>query len=258
MGFPKARIGQFRILPAGLAALTLAAAAWGQQPSNPPSPPTSGGTAAPASPAASGTATPESSGESHPRILGIIPAFGVTNRERPPSLTADEKFELFTRQTFDPFQWVSAGAQAGLSQAEDRMESFGQGAAGYGKRYGVAMADLTGHEFISNFLLPVALKQDPRYFRLGHGTIPHRVIYSLKQEFWCKTDAGTRQFNFSKVLGAFASKTLSNAYYPSADRGVGLTLSRSGLSIASGMGAALGAEFWPDIDCKILHRCGGL
>jgi hypothetical protein len=108
---------------------------------------------------------------------------------------------------------------------------------------------------MSNFLFPVLLKQDPRYFRLGQGTIKHRIVYSLEQEFWGKTDQGTRQFNYSKVLGAFGAKAVSNTYYPPGDRGFGLTMRRSGLSLLSGMGTGLAAEFWPDINCKLFHKC---
>jgi hypothetical protein len=210
---------------------------------------------APQTKTAASPASSEASREGRERILGVIPAFGVTNRQHPPSLTPAQKFRLFTRQAFDPFQWISAGAQAGVSQADDRMQGYGQGAAGYGKRYGAAVADVTDHEFMSNFLFPVLLKEDPRYFRLGQGTIRRRFVYSLEQEFWGKTDKGTRQFNFSKVLGAFASKAVSNAYYPADDRGFGVTMSRSAVSLLSGMGSALGAEFWPDIECKLFHRC---
>jgi hypothetical protein len=254
-GLRKARFLEWILLPATLAALPLAAPALAQQSSSPPSEPTpcradTNQSGAPPSPAPS-----ETPRDSHQRILGVIPAFGVTNRQRPPSLTAGQKFRLFTRQAFDPFQWVSAGAQAGLSQAEDGMRGYGQGAAGYGKRYGAVITDVADHEFMSNFLFPVLLKQDPRYFRLGQGTIRRRIAYSLAQEFSAKTNQGTRQFNFSKLLGAFAAKAVSNAYYPSGDRGLGLTMSRSALSILSGMGSGLGAEFWPDIDCKLFHKC---
>jgi len=245
------------LLPAALAALALSGAAFAQQSPDPPSEPTPQGAAAVASPAgaAPNAAASEGSNESHERILGVIPAFGVTNLQHAPSLTPRQKFQLFARQAFDPFQWIAAGAQAGWSQAEDRMAGYGQGGAGYGKRYGAAMADVTDHEFISNFLFPVMFKQDPRYFRLRTGTVRRRIIYSLEQEFSAKTDQGVRQFNYSKVLGAFAARAVSNAYYPPRDRGFGLTMSRAGLSILSGMGSALGAEFWPDIDCKLFHKC---
>lgn len=232
------------ILAATLAALTMAGAALAQQSPTPPSE------------LATRSTPSEAPGEDHERILGVIPEFGVTNRRQAPSLTSSQKFRLFARQAFDPFQWVVAGAQAGLSQAENTFPGYGQGAAGYGKRYGATVADVTDREFMSNFAFPVLLKQDPRYFRIGHGTIKHRIIYSLAQEFSCKSDEGARQFNFSKMLGAFASKTISNAYYPPDGRGFRLTMRRSGVSILSGMGNGLAAEFWPDINCKVFHKCG--
>ena len=68
-------------------------------------------------------------------------------------------------------------------------------------------------------------------------------------------DQGTRQFNYSKVLGAFAAKGVSNIYYPPADRGFGLTMRRSAMTLLSGMGTNLVTEFWPDIDCKVFHKC---
>jgi hypothetical protein len=191
--------------------------------------------------------------EEHERILWVIPAFEVTDVRHARSLTPGPKFKLIARQSFDPFQWIAASAQAGISQAQSTFPGYGQGAAGYGKRYGVAIADVTDREFTSNFLFPVLLKQDPRYYRLGQGTIKHRIIYSLEQEFWGKTDQGTRQFNGSKVLGAFTAKAVSNAYYPPGDRGFGLTMRRTAVSILSGMGTGLAAEFWPDVRCKLFH-----
>ncbi len=244
------------LLPVGLVTLTLADVGVAQQSGNPPAETLARDPQAVVSQnrTPSRVAPPDWTRERHERILGVIPTFEVTDREHPPALTPGQKFRLFTRQAFDPFQWVFAGAQAGLSQSENRLPGYGQGAAGYGKRYGAAVADVTDHEFMSNFLFPVLLKQDPRYFRLGQGSIKHRFIYSLEQEFWCRTDRGTRQFNYSKVLGAFASKAVSNAYDPPADRGVGLTLSRSAVSLLSGLATNLGAEFWPDIKRKLFHR----
>lgn len=237
-------------LPSITLALMLSGAALAQQPATAQTPPAGAATTAPQT----GTGT---SSEGHERILGLVPVFEVTNRRNPQSLTSQQKLDLFARQTFDPFQWVAAGAQAGLGQAENTWPGYGQGAAGYAKRYGATMGDVVDREFLSDFLLPVALKQDPRYFRLGQGTIKHRFIYALEQEFWCKTDEGTRQFNYSKVLGAFAAKSVSNIYYPASSRGFGLTMRNSGVAILSSMATGLATEFWPDIDCRLFHKCGG-
>jgi hypothetical protein len=161
---------------------------------------------------------------------------------------------LFAKGATDPFAYVSAGLQAGISQGQNEFPGYGQGAAGYAKRYGATYADATSSNFFANFLFPVMLKEDPRYFRLGEGSIKHRLIYSLEQEFVTHTDRGTKTFNFSNVLGAFASGGLSNAYYPSTDRGLSLTLSRSAISVAYGSLGGVVNEFWIDIDQKLFHK----
>ena len=68
--------------------------------------------------------------EQSQRILGVMPRFGVTSRLNAPPLTTGQKFRLFARSSFDPFQYFAAGFQAGLSQAENEFPGYGQGAAG--------------------------------------------------------------------------------------------------------------------------------
>ena len=192
--------------------------------------------------------------EQSQRILGVAPLFGMTSRQNPPPLTTGQKFHLFAKSSFDPFEYVVAGLQAGIGQATNEFPGYGQGAAGYGKRYGASLADQVSSNFFANFFYPTLLKEDPRYFRLGEGPIKHRIGYSLAQEFVTRTDKGTRRFNFSNVLGAFTSGGLSNAYYPQTDRGVGLTMSRSGISLLYGSAGGLVDEFWPDIGRKLFHK----
>jgi hypothetical protein len=187
------------------------------------------------------------------RILGVAPQFGVTRQNATP-LSGGQKFHLFVKSAFDPFAFAAAGFQAGISQANNEFPGYGQGAAGYGKRYGASFADQVSSNFFSNFFYPVLLKEDPRYFRLGEGSIKHRIIYSLEQEFVTHTDKGTRRFNFSNVLGAFSSGGLSNVYYPSTDRGLGLTLSRSAISLVYGSLGGLIDEFWIDVDQRLFHK----
>src|SRR5262249_14300354 len=136
----------------------------------------------------------------------------------------------------------------------DEFPGYGQGAAGYGKRYGAAFADTTSSGLFANFLYPVILKEDPRYFRLGEGSGGHRFFYSLSRVLVCRTDSGHASFNFSNVLGAFSSGGLSNAYYPDEDRGAALTVSRSAIALAYGGAGNLFNEFWPDIHRKLFEK----
>jgi hypothetical protein len=191
--------------------------------------------------------------EQSERTLGV-PSFGTTDRMDAPPLKTSEKFRLFGKTAFDPVTIVIAAAQAGVSQADDQFKQYGQGAEGYGKRFGAAYADQVSSGFFRTFLYPTIFKQDPRYFRLGHGGFVHRFGYSLVQGVVCHTDSGGRAFNISNVLGAFTSGGLSNVYYPSDDRGFALTMSRSGLALAYAAGGNLLSEFWPDIRRKVFKR----
>ena len=212
--------------------------------------------------------------EESKRVLGVLPQFGVTSDQDAPPLSRKEKFHLFAKSAFDPVSIGVAGVEAGLSQAEDQFPGYGQGAQGYGKRFGAALADEVSSGFWSNFFYPTLLKQDPRYFRLGEGGYRRRFLYSMKQEFVCHTDQGGRSFHWSNVLGAFTAGAISNLYYPGNtlirvipatsttsavrvyenDRGVSLTLSRSAIALGYGMAGGLVDEFWPDIRSKVFHK----
>ncbi len=192
--------------------------------------------------------------EEKQRALGVVPMFGMTYHYNAPPLTSKQKFRLMIKSATDPFIFVAVGIQAGLSQAQDNFAEYGQGAEGYGKRYGAALADQTDSNFFSNFFYPVLFKQDPRYFRLGEGTKKHRIAQALEQEFVARKDSGGTTFHFSNVLGALTAGSISNAYYPQNDRGLGLTMSRAAIALGYGCLGNVLLEFWPDIDHRLFHR----
>lgn len=192
--------------------------------------------------------------EQSQRMLGVIPNFGTTSRQDAPLLSPKAKFRLFYKSAFDPVELSVVGLQAGFSQAEDEFPEYGQGASGFGKRYGATLADEVSAGFFANYFYPVLLKEDPRYFRLGRGSIKHRLGYALLQEVDCRTDKGGRSFAWENVLGAFTAGGLSNVYYPQAERGFGLTMSRSAIAIGYGSLGSLVDEFYPDISHWIFHR----
>ena len=147
-----------------------------------------------------------------------------------------------------------AGLQAGISQANDEFPEYGQGATGFGKRFGASFADEVSSSFFANYFYPVLLKEDPRYFRLGKGSVKRRLGYALLQEVECHTDKGGRSFAWGNILGAFTAGGLSNAYYPPAERGFGLTMSRSAIAIGYSSLGGIVDEFYPDISHWLFHR----
>ena len=65
--------------------------------------------------------------------------------------------------------------------------------------------------------------------------------------------AQTSGDNYANVLGNIAAGGLSNLYYPSTDRGVGLTFQRAFTVTAEGALGAIFVEFWPDISRHVFH-----
>ena len=193
--------------------------------------------------------------EKNQKMLGIVPIYGMTNYHYAPALTPGQKFELTFLSYKTVFPYLAAGFQAGLSQASNSFEGYGQGASGYGKRFGSALLDGVDSSFFSNFFYPVLFKQDPRYFRLGEGTKKRRIWYCIEQEFVTKKDSDrSATFSYSNVLGALTAGGISNAYYPQEERGFGLTMSRTAVSFGWGMVGNFVLEFWPDVSRGLFHK----
>jgi len=163
-------------------------------------------------------------------------------------LTPAQKWSLSWHTILDPYTFgLAFVVGGGLGEAEDDHQGYDWGAAGYFKRTGASYLDNIDGNLIGNFLLPVVLHQDPRYFRRGTGSIKSRIFYSAMTTFICKGDNGKKQFNISNVAGNFISGAISNAYYPSDERGVGLTVDNGVVVTLEGMLGAQLLEFSPDV-----------
>jgi hypothetical protein len=189
------------------------------------------------------------------RVVGILPSFNVSYRSDAVSLTAKQKFGLALRSSTDPVAFAVAAAAAGYHEAMDDDTGFGWGAEGYGKRWGAAYLDAFDGAMIGNAILPSILHQDPRYFRLGHGSSTHRLLYAVASSFICKHDnTGKWEPNYSNVLGNIASGGISNLYYPSGTSGVSQTFTNGFIVTAEGGFGSIFQEFWPDVSRKLLHK----
>jgi Carboxypeptidase regulatory-like domain len=159
-------------------------------------------------------ATEEVKEQEHQRVLGVFPNFYITFHPDAPPLTTKLKFQLAWKSSSDPITIVGTGFFAGLQQAGDEYPEFGQGAQGYGKRFGAAYADVIASTFLSGAVFPSLLKQDPRYFYKGTGSTRSRIWRAVSNSIICKGDNGRWQTNYSNILGSFAGAAISSTYYP--------------------------------------------
>jgi hypothetical protein len=198
-----------------------------------------------------GNGTQTQSGTSNDRLFWTLPNFlTLENVKQAPPLTSKEKFKVLIRTSFDYVEYPFIAFLAAISQAEDSESGYGQGAAGYGKRYGAYFADNTIENFWTGAILPSLLHQDPRYYQLGKGGFFQRSGYALSRQFVTHSDSGHTQFNFSEVVGSMISAGISNTYHPVGDRTFGNTMSVWWTQVAWDSVASVVKEFWPDIRRK--------
>jgi hypothetical protein len=212
--------------------------------------------------------------EEKQRAFGVMPMFqtvSLANSRNIPPLRPKQKFQLMLKSTTDPFVFAQDAVLSGIGQARDTNSGtktvtnpdgttsqvrwgFGQGASGYFKRFGASYADTADGNFWGNAVLPVLLKEDPRYYRMGSGSFPRRFLYSAETALWCRRDNGTWGPNYANVAGNFISGGISNLYYPDEDTGIEKTVIGAMTVTAEGVIGSELIEFLPDIEHHFLKN----
>jgi hypothetical protein len=177
------------------------------------------------------------------RVLGFMPNFYVTYNPHAAPLNSTQKFELAWKTTIDPVTFLFIGVAAGIGQAQNEPSGYGQGAAGYGRRFGAGLGDSLTNTFIGGAILPSLFKQDPRYFYKGTGSKTSRALYAIANAVICKGDNGRWQPGYSGILGAFASGAISTTYYPSKNRSAATVFENAGIGFGFNAAANLFQEF---------------
>jgi hypothetical protein len=191
--------------------------------------------------------------EQHPRLFWIVPTYSVSNGKLQARLSSHEKFRIFVKNAVDPFTLGYTAIEAGVAHASDDLSGYG-GAAGYGKQFGAGLADETSGGFFRTYVFSSMLHQDPRYFRRGSGPLKKRLAHAIIRPLITGKDSGGHAFNWSGLFGSTAASSLSNAYYPAGERGVGPTFKRVAFSIPSSVIDHLIDEFGPDLEKQFLRN----
>jgi len=189
------------------------------------------------------------------RILGIIPNFrSVSVDQKLPPLSPREKFKLTIEDSFDYSNFIYVGLLAGISQTENSYPEFHHGAPAYARYYWHSFADTLDGNLMTEFIMPVATREDPRYYTLGRGGFFKRTGYSVSRLLVTRTDHGGLAPNFSEIVGNGGAAGISSLYYPSPER----TWTKTGQRWVTQVGldgfSNLIKEFWPDVNAKLFHN----
>jgi hypothetical protein len=187
-------------------------------------------------------------------MFGVFPNHTTVEgaREIAPTTTR-ERFTMAVQNSFDPYLFPFVGFVAGLNDATSHDESWGHGAAGYGKRYAAALADNTIGNFLTTAVVSSLLGQDPRYFQSGQGSALHRMGYAAGRSVITRGSSGHRQFNVSEIGGNAVAAEISSLYYPGDAGSLSDVLTRWGMQVMWDTLSNELKEFWPDIRRK-MHK----
>jgi hypothetical protein len=169
--------------------------------------------------------------EEKQRVFGAIPNFLVSYDWKPVPLSPRQKFQLSWRMVIDPFSVGINGIVAGVQQADDAYPGYGQGAAGYGKRYGADYGDMLIGTMLGGGLLPIVFRQDPRFLYKRTGSTTNRALYAISATVICRSDKGKWEPNYSNILGSLGAGAISNLYYPAPTATALRSRSKTALSV---------------------------
>jgi hypothetical protein len=148
-----------------------------------------------------------------------------------PPLTTGQKYSLFWHRTADISLPLESAFLAGYSQLMKNAPRYGSDSGAYAARFGSYAGNMAASNFFTEAFVPSLLKQDPRYFRKGSGSMKSRLLYALKQEVFTHNDSGEIAFNYSQFVGVGMATALGDAWFPRNRLTLGGTMGRYALKL---------------------------
>jgi len=161
-------------------------------------------------------------------------------------LTPKQRFHDYAMSVIGPVPIFSAAAGAGVSQGIDSPVEWGEGAGGYGRRFGNNLA----YNAVRNTLTlgaSVALHEDNRYFASQQRTFGRRLLHALASPAIAHKDGGKATVSVSSLFGIAGASTLSRTWVPGSWQGADNVGRSIGFTYAGMAGLNVAREFVPDI-----------
>jgi hypothetical protein len=168
-------------------------------------------------------------------------------------LSVGERFHLYEHSLLEPQSIIAPALGASIDQGLNTPSQWGQGADGFGRRFGSAYA----REVIARtirFGVAATDHEDPRFVPSNRSGFGPRVKWAVTRTFFTSTDAGTSIPAFSRFAGAYGAAFISNAWYPRSQADAPHAVERGSVSLATSAGWNVVREFWPDLRNKVRHQ----
>lgn len=181
------------------------------------------------------------------RLFGVVPNYRADQFQQ--DYTPISTHDKYTIARKDSFDWPNFPLIAGYAlQAQVAAHGFSHngGLSTFGKFYARGIGDQIIGSYITEAILPSMLHEDPRFFRIGTGSICRRASHAAMSILVTRRDDGRYGFNIAEVAGNAGVVALTTLYYPD-NRSVGDASARYGMQLGNDIISNLLTEFWPDM-----------
>jgi hypothetical protein len=169
----------------------------------------------------------------------------IEPEETAQQFTSADKMTFSFTEVARPITLLPALYSASYEQLFNADPKYGHDAGAFGEKFGASMLRSASVRVLSDGILATAFHQDPRYYRIGEGSVIHRGMHSAMQALVRHGDDGTSQINFSGIGGRAAAAALTITYYPEPSITAAVVTSTFLISIVTDAGGDLLLEFFP-------------
>jgi hypothetical protein len=159
----------------------------------------------------------------------------------------DSDAKTYVKRTYGPSAAARSTLGAGVAQAEDTPHEWGQGAAGFGRRFASAFGT---HIIKKSIEYPVAkLRHEPFGYRPStKNGFKSRALYAVTAVVIThKTTDGSRTVHSAEISGDVGAGLLSRLWQPASTRTLATGFGSAGTMLAGDAGYNVLREFWPEI-----------
>ena len=168
-----------------------------------------------------------------------------------PKFTQTERTREYLKELFDPLSVVESSASAGWGLLRDRPYEWGEGGAGFGRRFASSYGQHIVQDTIE-FGVANALHEDNRYRPSGRKGIGPRLVYALEMTLQSRDQDGNRQVSYSKIGSLAGSSMISRLWQPHSTGSARDGAVSFGVAVAFSASLNVVREFWPR--AMFLHR----
>jgi hypothetical protein len=155
------------------------------------------------------------------------------------------KAEEYRRSVAGGRAIAGSAAGAGIGQLRNHPHEWGQGVAGFAKRFG---SSLGTHVVKGTIQMGVAAAhhENLHYQRSDLQGFWPRTGYAVKSTFIVpRTNRPGKTVALGRVSGNFGAGMISRAWQPASSAGLGAGLATGGIGLGADVGLNVVREFWP-------------